>query len=548
MSLVPVILYTKKVDTLTHVHDHGMAVEFADKDKQDMMAAMERDGKYVIRAGKSRLEVWRNKEVTYTELHSAAANTVTARMHYLECIRPVNGDVVTLKHRVDDRLCVDRLRTSVFGYNLPVSRDSTMFALSTLDDLRTRMANELWSFAGAAGLRGKAIASVLSVPELKLTKARQEKRGTEHKLKCLVQSMEHGLLETEYRNALKNWKEDVRPRLDAAEGALEELQRSLDTGEALSNECALRSYHDRAQEISRSFYGLPYSPETHSTLSRVHSIHMSDMHAHEGLVVTRTGTPLQCIPAVSAPTHTASVEGDKVVISSGVKCPWTLSQILDALRNGRQLHSAVGALEVQQVSEIVEVDSEIAKALAEYAVPVSQGKVLVPRVLLRCGCHRICPRDTKVPELQVLLQPQHKVTCIPARETYSRTVEGIITSAVREELKDMLLYDLQDTKARLERLRRRNATLDKVLEKRNAWKKADTHKEALVEEILHCAENEERLVREYNTLLEAIPWPGDFVTPALFDMLNVLSRMSTTDRNGITPVPQPLKIDASASA
>ncbi len=345
-----------QVDNLRHIHDHGMTVQFAAPKLSALVRYLaERDGKFVLTAGKSTLEVTRLGAVTFTKIFLSVGSLTKYAVHYSDAPAGLSFSF----HQGDEKTETARraLEAVILGEPLPDFFRPQWGKCQ--DELRAWLAKYAWTLAGAHGLRAQAL-------ETRTKRADDDARGAINSL--------------EFENRmLVNARHETTPErfLARAEDARESAQRSL--------------AHVDAQLVELGGYlATLTAPEALSQVDTLAQIAPSvgAITGWEGKVYFN-GEEDRFSHPIQAPNYKATVQGEMISFSSGIVCEFGFSELVDWLKG--------------------EAPAPVSRYGTVARLAVGAPGTLEPRVYLTCGCHRIDAAND-APALAEYLRPSHQVT------------------------------------------------------------------------------------------------------------------------------------------
>jgi len=388
-----------KVSNLKDISDHGLAIQFTDTAKAGFITGLiGKDGKTRIEAGKSFVTLETVGRVTRTHYHSAIGNGFnTVNIHYYS---PLEGLNFTERNEEN----TNALQAVVFGNQVNCDRwhrrsgethEHTIASIlrplsgAERDKFNTWQAKNLWALAGETGLRAKAVETAQAnakaiVSNLVSNIAATENEKDRHSKRNYESARQTARNET--GEVLKRFHETEKTDLQNLSNALRNLANAEKTVETLNTQVSYDSPFRRFCQVSR-VYGETY-PTTVYFPGRVSSF------SH---------------PIIRA-NYFVKADGENLVLSSGVLCPFTKSDALQWLKG------------------------EKAAPVTRYGLPVrvdgcdSQGNAVS---FVKCGCHVIDVARDLGGEFTELLKPIHAVNKTPAQEQFTLTPDNFAEFADR---------------------------------------------------------------------------------------------------------------------
>jgi hypothetical protein len=476
-----------KVSNLKDISDHGLAIQFVDTAKAGFIAGLfGKDGKTRIEAGKSFVTVETAGRVTRTHYHSAIGNGFnTVNVHYYSNLENLN-----FTERNEEN--VDALQAVVFGDRVNVDRyyrragETHEHSIASIlrplsgaerDKFNTWQVKNLWALAGETGLRAKAIET------------------TQANAKATVLNLVSNIAATENERD-RHSKRDYRNAREVARKETGEVLKCIHETEktnSLNLACALEKVATQEKTVEtlsdlQVRYDSPFRP--FCLVSRVYGEQYPTSVYFPGRVSSFSH------PIIRA-NYTVKTDGENLVLSSGVLCPFSKSDALAWLKG------------------------EKAAPSTRYGLPVrldgcdAQGNAVS---VVRCGCHVIdVARDLR-DEFTELLKPIHRVTKTPAQDQFTLTPDNFAEFA--ERLKTVFAAkQAENRQARIDAIARLREKLAQVetLEANH-----ETDKAAFDAKIANL--NEEKMKAE--KALSDIAFPGanlESVFSSLRSLVNVLN-------------------------
>jgi hypothetical protein len=406
-------LSTPKVDTLKHLSDHGLSVEFTDK-RKDLIEQLRGIpyGKVVINAGASAITIWRAGDVTLTDLRLASHACMELPRHEKFTFSShsrlrelgAHGFGVSLQAaynslawRVLRRVCMGRPLESLL---VPTNG-------ADADVLHSWLKSSGWVLLGESGFRSFALSQERIKAKAKVSDEEYRLEGATREAERLTHSRAEGA----------KW---------ALENAIGESKR----------------------ELEKVMFDLKTLSATEPSVGQTQDEWMTSIQISCGYALIRTyGYPNSyCIPKkpaqwshdIISANYTASVKGDTLKLSSGIVCEVPASSVLTWLKGEAATpRTRYGAL-------------ERLNGRTETGEPIS---------LIKCGCHRIDPSSLGS-EWAEAMRPTHEVRHVPETPAlfwHEHQAE------IRERLKAVKLHQIKQT---------RDIVAKRILSKRNELKSA----------------------------------------------------------------------------
>jgi len=354
-------LKVSKVDTLKHVSDHGLNLVFTDKKTVDLLNALKPDGSYRLESGKSFVEIVRCGHITFTDAFFSVGSNRTHAVHYMDG----SELAFTLNNRTNGE-AVETLRSIILGETLPrLFRPKTG---AEQDTLRTWLRTFAWTLTGEAGLRAKAIHGKVEHEDgmaRTMASALNDARRnvSRHEVRNYEQEKEE--IKADIKYSLNRFKNDLDRHLEMANS----VSKYLESEAGLEPDYAMRAY-----------YGLSVTGQWDKTVP---------------LRVSFPGKNASLNYPVIRANYTVKMDGQRLLLSSNIECPFSVLSALDWLKGGAQLNTRYGI--VQKVNGATE-----------------DGKALT---LIKCGCHYIDVARDLGGEFTELLKPTHEVVVTEAEKT-----------------------------------------------------------------------------------------------------------------------------------
>jgi len=414
-----------KVDNLRHISDHGMSVEFSCPRLAEFVRqthAMQ-DGTVKIKAGESRLTIVRLGHVTKTMAFFSVGSHHCQAIHYSS-----DGMKHTVAETSSGSLAFEILDAVLFGEPLPhVFKPNSG---EKQDRLREVLRKDGWALTGESGLRAQALEGRVA---------------------------------------------RLRSDVSSARSSAHYAERQLDKAKAITPEtCATERANHRAwtlEELSKIETLTQKLTQTVAELPTLDGARLESLARENG--AWRSYNDLEtCFPSVPAgfshdwihANYTATVDGDKITLSSGIVCSFGVNALSAWLRG----ETPAPRTQYGSVSRLDGRDAD--------------GKAVS---LLQCGCHRIAIPENCT-ELRALLTPKHSIVSTPG-------AEKVGVSAV-EPFRARLAEKLAEKLAELKE--RRSTAIERELRKREESHKTEGDIPANVEKAQKDFDGEnERLSR-----------------------------------------------------
>ncbi len=429
-----------KVDTLVHIHDHGLQVTFANAKLQAFVESMIPDGNYRIEVGSSKLYVLRRGYVTFTEFYSGVSHNWSYNVHYLAKFKSynlnymyrnvINGDTTvydTLKHLIAPVFSPHQMKTLPRIFNTLDGEH--------VDELRTFLKGPTgWCILGEAGLRTMAIKKHEEYLKNNIS-------SDEYNIKNLMTT----LYNCENFTTEANLK-DHNNRLKSREEILEKYTKDLEQVQGTT-------YAD-LQKFVMSDGKTPHSID-YNEADSVCGIFRCGKTYHPtygGFALFHSALRGQSSHAYIAPNYQLRKSGeDEVTLSSGIKCPFKVSEVIAWLKGEAEApHSNYGAISI---------------------IETYHGE-RTPYKLLKCGCHYVDPARDLGGEFFELMKATHTVTKEPdTPEVVLTADEGNVQEFIRisiAKLKTQIGYAQTDVEnARRDLLNARKYCSDFIADRPN---------------------------------------------------------------------------------
>lgn len=390
-----------KVGNLRDISDHGLAIQFADQAKAAFIAELfGKDGETRIEAGKSYLTIDTVGRVARTHFYSAIGNGFnTVNIHYY-------SDLENLNFTEKNNENTDALQAAVFGNKINADRwhgrgemqehsmASILRPLSGVerDKFTTWQAKNVWALAGETGLRAKAVEMALASAktaisniESNIEKMRNEK---DRHAKRDYNDARH-TAKTETKSILKKFNETEKTDMEKLGTCLAKISNAEKTIETLSDfqvnyDSPFRRFCQFSRIFNEKFPTAIFFPSGAESFSH---------------------------PIIRA-NYIAKSEGENLILSSGVICPFTKSDALAWLKGEKNA------------------------PFTRYGLPTRvegcdlQGNALT---LIKCGCHLIDVARDLGGEFTDLLKPIHTIVKVEKQDEFALTPDNFAEFA--EKLK-----------------------------------------------------------------------------------------------------------------
>tara|TARA_R110002126_G_scaffold290703_1_gene448299 strand:+ start:193 stop:1578 length:1386 start_codon:yes stop_codon:yes gene_type:complete len=392
-----------KVDNLRHISDHGMSVEFSCPRLAEFVRQTHalQDGTVKIKAGESRLTIVRLGHVTKTMAFFSVGSRFCQGIHYL-----ADGMKHTVNKNGTGSLAFEILDAVLFGEPLP-----HVFVPNSgekQDQLREVLKKDGWALCGESGIRAMALEGRVS-----------------------------------------RLKEDVRSARNSAHYA----ERQLEMAKAITPEtCSTDRAKHRAwtlEELAKIETLTQTLTQTLTGLPTLAGASLESLASGNG-AWKGYGDSEICFPSKVAgfshelirANYLATVEGDRITLSSGIVCAFGVNALSSWLRG----ETSAPRTQYGSVSRLDGRD--------DGGNPIS---------LLQCGCHRIAIPENCA-ELRALLTPKHSVISTPGEEKIGISAVAPFRARLAEKLAEKLA-ELKE---------RRSSAIEREVRKRDESHKAES--------------------------------------------------------------------------
>lgn len=371
-----------KVDNLVHIHDHGLAVEFSDPQLVELVESFRKDGLYEIKAGLLWLKIQTIGRVTFTHLFRAHGSYHYKAVHY-------HDKSTGLKYSHKDSANDDAFLTLVSvmtGTGMPSIWRCQSGAGQ--DELRRWIKSYAWTLAGEAGLRAKAIEALRS----RLASDVSGRKGQRDFTKREITTFNERDFDAEIEDRRKQVKYQLK---------------------LLSSKCDSVTAAEAAIASGKEFF----SSHAYEVGAQYQSVWKNKDNAWK-YTYKFAGSPPKTSHEIRNPNYTATRDGDRLTLSSGIVCPFSASQVIKWLTDG-------GTPPCCSYGYLARI---------ECADPSGQ-----PLVLVKCGCHYIDGRNLGE-DFADALKPKHTVTMTDGVKELVLTDETreAFLERVRENVKKIL--------------------------------------------------------------------------------------------------------------
>ena len=417
-----------KVDALGHIHDHGLAVEFSDKRHIAVMASLQAPStgaQHRVNAGQSHITVQTVGNVTLTTLYSAVGSYTSRRLHYY------NAETKE-KTRFDEgenSLAFEMLLHVIFGQTLPsaFAQSCTTGSGERADEMRKWAKSWAWSFAGESGLRAwgqkqqrKNIQDTRTSAESRVSYARS----------ALIKLQRENVRKAE---TLASAKAQCKDALESVRTKDKNIRESLATLRArLVHAMANPDCEDMVHVAKVPYYYTYAASKAPSPLAV--AFEESPCRTFSSIARTGEGSTLEAPASTNgdvgslkpytkqdphltgssatwnkqhiAANYTATVQGDKLTLSSGIVCPFSVATLKSWLQGkGSAPHTSYG-----MVSKVETHNNDASNPQ--------------PVLLFKCGCHYVNLATCGDAELEMLCTPTHTVECHGATPSFTLGVDS----------------------------------------------------------------------------------------------------------------------------
>lgn len=435
------------VDNLRHISDHGLAVQFADQKLTNLINSLKRDGFITLIAGESHLDIHTIGRVTFTKLFLAHGNYTHRAAHYLD-------EGANIKYTLKDSDGKDELPFwTVYhvmtGKSDRNRRDGLPHVWSTRtgqaqDELRDYLKNWAWTLAGESGMRAKAIDRDLDI------------------LKSNVRSIKGSIDSANYRiRQLNNRNFDD-------EIASQRLMSKKRLKDSHKNEADVNALMTKAREMldSGADTMVAGSNVLYALGVRYQQGRWNPEKSRCDYTVYLPETPPETTPPYMRINYTATRDGDNIILSSGIKCEVSCSQVLAWLKG--EANPPVTRYGTASLIESSTFEGQ-------------------PIKLVKCGCH-VLDLSSLGDDFKEALVPSHTVICKP----------GVPRLDFTPENKDAIIERLSATAKSLveaERNDRREEVESFITLKKSAEKIRDNKEATLAAMNAEAAQLEADLIR-----------------------------------------------------
>jgi hypothetical protein len=362
-----------KVDSLKHLHDHGLSVRFTDPKLVSLVEHLNsKDGKTVLSAGKSALTVTRFGRVVLTEAFWNVGSRRVAAIHYADAPAQLKFSLSREGGSgADSENAFNTLRAVIFGGSLPI-----IFRPNTgadQDKLRAFLRSYAWTLSGEAGMRSRALASAGAALRSDISLAKNSLSYAERELARLRENT----FEI-FRKQHVNIRQHCANRLSAIDAKLD----------AVATDCAVNFSalsEEQLKELSAR-YGA-YSRFLGVSASRFSGYDFAFSAVAESISPPRVRNNY---------VATIGTDGETITFNSGIQCPFTVSRLLAWLRGQAPAPRTT-------YGEVKKLERTSRDGL--------------PIVVLQCGCHEIDAVATSPALFSELLKPSHSVSIVPGKDS-----------------------------------------------------------------------------------------------------------------------------------
>jgi len=360
-----------KVDNLRHIHDHGLAVEFSDAKLSAMVDSMKHDGTYEIKAGVSKVTVRVVGRVTYTRLYMAVGSVTRENIHYFS----PDEDLKSIVKDTENESRVQTLKSLVFGVcELPSVWNARNGAEQ--DEARVWLTQHGACIHGEAFMRSLAIDKHIATARGNVGSAEGDVCRCE-RAKYLIETRDIDKEVEDCGVNMRRWQANKQGEAKNLTDSLAKVKEMLATPEMLRESLVNQTtwpYAPPLLPFARVF-GATYEGEYSRTpsLKQVHFAGVNVSYSHEQL----------------SANYTATFEGEKITLSSGIVCPFTTSRLLAWLKGEQPAPSTQYGT------------CSIVEAATPHGTPIK---------LIKCGCHYVDLSTCANDEIAELCKPTHTVT------------------------------------------------------------------------------------------------------------------------------------------
>lgn len=366
-----------KVDNLRHISDHGMSVEFSCPRLAEFVRQTHaiQDGTVKIKAGESRLTIVRLGRVTKTMAFFSVGSHRRNSIHY-----SADGMKHTVAEVSSGSLAFEILDSVLFGEPLP-----HVFVPNSgekQDRLREVLKKDGWALCGESGMRAQALEGRIA---------------------------------------------RLRVDVSSARSSANYAERQLEKAKAITPEtCAMERANHRAwtlQELAKIETLTQTLTQTVAELPSLDVPSLESLARENGAWRSYSDSEI-CFPSKAAgfshelirANYLATVEGDKITLSSGIVCAFGVSALSAWLRGETTAPRT-------QYGSVARLDGR-----DDGGNPIS---------LLQCGCHRIAIPENCA-ELRALLTPKHSVISTPGEEKIGISEVAPFRARLAEKLAEKL--------------------------------------------------------------------------------------------------------------
>lgn len=465
-------LETQKVDTLKHISDHGLSVEFTDKKRKELLEAIKaiEFGKIIISAKNSDLILWKNGKALFAKTKFARhADAIACEYTSLSANKNPLGELSVFYGKAKLYAAFNSLSWKVLKrITMHESVNDTLnFAWGvTFDKWFTLLKTDAWILLGQTGLNAYSLSVERKEIEEKKQSLENQIDFAQSKLKEFSQSNQERLVK-EAEELLEKKRAETR-----------EIERSYEEKRAI-----VRESND-IEEIRRQ--------------SGLWSIQSCDTK-EGGKRWKMEGEKQRWTHELTSENYKAKIEGERIVLSSGIVCDIKPESVLAWLKGEASAPATrYGALK--------RIDGR--NSLNE---PVS---------LIACGCHRISVTELGE-DWKRAMQPKHEPKLLEGTPSvfWDENPEAIREKAMQRlsesetesrnrcaQLLNLLRTDLERAKAFAdpESLREKRAQLSeqlKALESELEVKKAELDELGPINPLAECRSTATAITKAFHLSL-----------------------------------------------
>ena len=351
-------LTTEKVDTLKHISDHGLNVEFTDSKRKKLLEEIRRIdfGKIVLSAKNSDLMLWKSGEVLFVKAKFARhADQIACEFASISQNKGSLGELSVFYKNVKLYAAFNSLSWKLLKRTVMHEDTSDLLKISwgvTLDKWRGLLVSDGWVMLGETGLKAYSLSL--------------DRKGICEKRDSLKRQIEFG------EKQLRGLSDEAQETLvKEAECRIEAKKKEVDEIAA--------SFEDKLKIVKESS-----DPEKIRMASGLWTI--QSFETNEGKKWKMMGEKEKWSHDLIVPNYKARIEGDSIVLSSGIKCDLSHAAVLNWLKGK-------GDAPLTRYGRLTRIDAR--NAANE---PIS---------LVQCGCHRIAVENLG-DEWATAMRPTHK--------------------------------------------------------------------------------------------------------------------------------------------